>query len=95
MYAFSTVNPEGATYATTVHNANGINALKDSYCMIIRDGPHWHRSVETRRDEYTVQLITEPLHICYMFWAYSKPNLPTHAINIIKIVSISIAIVPW
>lgn len=44
-----TVSPNGATYATTVHNVNGMKILKHNYCMFMIDGHHRRRSVEMSR----------------------------------------------
>lgn len=51
VYFSTTINPEGAIYATTAHNMNGLKFLKDGYFMVMLDGHHPHRSLEVLRTE--------------------------------------------
>lgn len=44
VYVSSTVNTEGATYTTAMHNIDGRKLLKDDYCLVRVDGSSLCRS---------------------------------------------------
>lgn len=54
-YSTTTVNLEAARYATVVHTVDSMTLLKDSFCTVIIDGCHRHRSVEMLRNKYGVR----------------------------------------
>lgn len=55
VYHSSTISSEGATYATALRNFDCMKFLRDGLCMVMVDGCHRHRSIETFTDKDVVQ----------------------------------------
>lgn len=76
VYFSLTVNPEGVTYASAVHNFYRLKVQKNSYCMLKLNGRSWCRSIKVLKDEDGVERATETLRMCYAFRVDGKPILP-------------------
>lgn len=51
MCSFLYLHPQGATYATDVHKVDGMELLREGYCVVMLDDRHRRRYVEILRNE--------------------------------------------
>lgn len=72
VYFSSTLNIEGATYVTAVHNACRMKQLEKGCYMVRLDDRHQRRSVEMLKVEDGVKWVAEPLRTSYAFRADGK-----------------------
>lgn len=54
LYLRSFINSEGGTNATSVHNVDGMELLRDGYCIAMLDGCHRHCFVKSFKGGYSV-----------------------------------------
>lgn len=87
---FSTINPEGAMFATGKENVNRTCLLKDNYPMVILRECHWCHPFETIRDKYCVERAAKYVCIHYAFPVDGKLFSPSQVIKISEIANISI-----
>lgn len=93
VYFSATVNSEGETYLIAVLNVERMRLLKASYYMVMLDGSHPYRFVESFIDEDGVEAVAEPLRRHYSFTVVRKQFSSAQQIMVNKITNISTVIV--
>lgn len=91
-YFSSVANPDGATYATAMHNVDGRRFLKDSLYTVRVDSRHQYRAVQMFRDKGSLERASEPLGKRYALRVDDKPIPPSQRIEKSKIAIVSTVI---
>lgn len=66
VYFSYTVSTKGATYAIAVHGVDGMELLKNGYCMLMLDRCYQLRSVKLLEEEYGEEYVAEAARMRYM-----------------------------
>lgn len=82
VYFSSTVNPEGSTYVTAVHNVDARKVLKYGYYLVILDNHHRRRSFKSVRDRDAAEYAAKPLRMRFACQADGKSFMLAEAIKL-------------
>lgn len=91
VYLYTAVNPDGATYSSSVYYIPGQKLLKMEYCTVTLNEQRRCNFSKTVINEYGAGFTADPLRILYAFWLERKAISPAQAIELRRIAIIPTA----